>query len=596
MKKWIQAILTALTAALLAIFPIMEKAEYWFGDIIFMQEKPVDNRIKIIGIDERSLAEIGAFSEWTRQQAADLLDAFDPEHAPAVIGFDINYFGNRDLAGDTALTVAATKYEHVVTASYLKYTSRLETLQDGSLQMNTLYVEQIEKPYEALLNVTRHGFTNVAPDRDNYVRRAMLSADCGEETEYSFAWQVYACYMDSIGEDVVFPTISDSGVYGFDYTAEPGMYEVYSYVDVVNGRYDPKVFQDSIVLVGAYSQGMMDQYMVPIARGAVMNGVEVQANHVNALLDRRTYTELPDWVGALLAAVIVGFCTWLVFTSRFSIGFTGCLMIEAVIFVASKYLYRCGSYWRSFLPVFLVVVVFLIRVAVGYVTERFRKHKILSVFRTYMAPQVVDELGKSGNYEIELGGQSREIAVLFVDIRGFSSLSEGLSAENVVGFLNRYLGLVTEAIFKNEGTLDKFIGDAVMAVYNAPLDIEEYWYKAVQTGLDIIHAVDRVKGELKEEFGIEIACGVGIHCGSAVVGNIGCNFRMDYTAIGDTVNVAERLESIAKCGQVLISSDMYEHVKDRYRAVSIGKQSLKGRRDLVEAYLLEDMDGTVTGK
>lgn len=596
MRKWILVVLASLAAALLAFFPIMEKAEYWFGDIIFMNGKPVDNRIKIIGIDEKSLEELGPFSEWTRQQAADLLNFFDSEYAPAVIGFDINYVGDRDLAGDTALVLAAAEYEYVVMASYLDFTPRLERLSDGSLQMNTLYVAQLEKPYEALARVTDHGFTNVVQDKDNYVRRALLSADCGEETEYSFAWRVYACYMDSVGQETVFPAVSESGVYGFDYTAEPGMYEVYSYADVVAGRYDPKIFQDSIVLVGAYAPGMMDQFMVPIARGAVMNGVEVQANHVNALLNGRTYTELPDWAAALLAALIVGFCTWLVFNSRFSIGFAGCLVIEAVIFTVSRYLYRCGIYWRSFLPVLSVAVIFLIRVAVGYLTELFHKHKILNMFRTYMAPQIVDELGKSGNYKIELGGRNREIAVLFVDIRGFTSLSEGLSAEKLVGYLNRYLGLVTEAIFKNEGTLDKFIGDAVMAVYNAPVDIEDYWYKAVQTGLDIVHAVDRAKEEFKEEFGVEIACGVGIHCGSAVVGNIGCSFRMDYTAIGDAVNVAERLESLAKRGQVLISSDMYEHVKDRYNAVSIGKQSLKGRRDLVEAYLLEDMYGADAGK
>ncbi len=596
MRKWILIVASSLTAALLACLPFMEKAEYWFGDIIFMEEKPVDNRIKIIGIDEKSLREIGAFSEWSRQQAADLLNSFDPEHAPAVIAFDINYFGDRDSQGDTALVLAAAKFEHVVMASYVEYTSKLEQLPDGSLQMNTLYVEQIEKPYEALRNVTVSGFTNVVQDKDNYVRRSLLSADDGEETEYGFAWQIYACYKEWAGEADVFPEMSENGIYGFDYTAEPGMYEIYSYTDVLNGKYDPKIFKDSIVLVGAYSQGMMDQYMVPVARGAVMNGVEVQANHVNALLSERTYTELPDWLRILLAAVIVFLCAWLVFSSRFPIGFAGCVVIEAMIFAISKYLYSRGSYWRSFLPVCFVAVIFLLRVAVGYATERFRKRKILNVFRTYMAPQVVDELGKSGNYEIELGGQNREIAVLFVDIRGFSSLSEGLLAEDVVGFLNRYLGLVTEAIFKNEGTLDKFIGDAVMAVYNAPLDIEDYWYKAVQTGLDIIHSVDMVKEEIKREFGIEIACGVGIHCGSAVVGNIGCSFRMDYTAIGDTVNVAERLESIAKRGQVLISSDMYEHVKDRYKAVSVGKQSLKGRRDLVEAYLLEDTDGADTSE
>lgn len=166
-------------------------------------------------------------------------------------------------------------------------------------------------------------------------------------------------------------------------------------------------------------------------------------------------------------------------------------------------------------------------------------------------------------------------------------MSEGLSPAVIVDILNRYLGQVTEAIFKNEGTLDKFIGDAVMAVYNAPLDVPDYHFKAVKTGIDIVKAVDEMNAAMKRDFGIEIACGVGVHCGKAVVGNIGCSYRMDYTAIGDVVNVAERLESVAKRGQVLISSQMYEQVSIRFRAELLGEQSLKGRQDKIKVYSLD---------
>ena len=234
-----------------------------------------------------------------------------------------------------------------------------------------------------------------------------------------------------------------------------------------------------------------------------------------------------------------------------------------------------------------VAVIFLARLVFGYLTERFRKHKILQVFRTYMAPQVVDELSRSGRYRIELGGRNCQVAVLFVDIRGFTSLSEGLPPDQVVGILNRYLGKVTEAIFRNEGTLDKFIGDAVMAVYNAPVDVEDYAVKAVRTGIDIVREVESLNDDLERDFGRRIACGVGIHWGQAVVGNIGCDFRMDYTAIGDTVNVAERLESLAESGQILISRQLYEQVKDQYQAEHMGELALKGREDKVSAYALK---------
>lgn len=577
----------ALAAALLTFASPFAKFEYWLGDGLFIREKPVDNRIKIIGIDEKSLQELGPFGGWSRQQAADLINAFDQEYAPSVIAFDINYFGDRDEEGDMALAEAAAKYDHVVMASYLNYAAKLEVQEDGSLKMNTMYVEQVEEPYEALEAVSRQGFTNVVQDSDNYVRRSVLSTDWGGETRYNFAYEIYRCYQESVGAQAEPPAMDAQGIYGFDYTAEPGMYEIYSYVDVVEGRIDPKVFQNSIVFVGAYSSGMMDQYMVPVARSTVMNGVEVQANHLNALLDGRTFVNLTAWVCALTAALLVGGYALLASHKHFAVGLVGGIVLEAAVMAAAYLLYTRGIYWRCLTPVMFIALILLVRMMTGYIAERFRKQKILSVFRTYMAPQVVDELGKSKNYQIELGGQSRDIAVLFVDIRGFTSMSEGLSPAVIVDILNRYLGQVTEAIFKNEGTLDKFIGDAVMAVYNAPLDVPDYHFKAVKTGIDIVKAVDEMNAAMKRDFGIEIACGVGVHCGKAVVGNIGCSYRMDYTAIGDVVNVAERLESVAKRGQVLISSQMYEQVSSRFRAELLGEQSLKGRQDKIKVYSLD---------
>ena len=587
LKRAILSAAAAAAAALVVLWAPFQRLEYTFADSLFIKHRPVDNRIKIIGIDEESQQELGPFSGWTRQQAADLLNAFDPEHAPAVIAFDINYFGERDSQGDDALAKAASQYEYVVMASYLDYSARLEQLPDGSYYMNTMYVQQIEKPYEALFAVTRHGFTNTVQDSDNYVRRTLFSAESEGSREYSFAWTIYSSYMENQGGQPVFPETDDRGVYGFDYTAEPGMYELYSYADVVAGRCDVRVFQDSIVLVGAYASGMMDQYMAPVARSTVMNGVEVQANHVNALLDGRTYTNIATWLSVLITASIVFAYTWLACGGHFALNLVGAAVLELAVPLTARLLYSNGLYWRCLTAVVAVAVVFLAQLAFGYLTERFRKYRILQMFRTYMAPQVVDELSKSGNYQIELGGRSSQIAVLFVDIRGFTSMSEGLPPDQVVGILNRYLGRVTEAIFKNDGTLDKFIGDAVMAVYNAPVDVEDYMVKAVRTGIDIIRSVESLNDELERDFGCRIGCGVGIHWGKAVVGNIGCDFRMDYTAIGDTVNVAERLESIAKPGQVLISEQLYEQVKDQFRAEYIGEQELKGRQDKVAAFTVE---------
>lgn len=595
-KRKIKYLLTAVGAALAAVVLTLAtpfaRFEYWLGDVLFIREKAVDNRVKIIGIDEKSLQEMGPFAGWSRQQAADLLNAFDTEHAPAVIAFDVNYFGARDEAGDAALAAAAAKYDHVVMASYLDYSARLETGPDGKLKMNTMYVEQVEEPYEALTAVSRQGFTNAVQDEDNYVRRSVLSTDWNGKKSYNFAYEIYRAYQEATGATALLPKTDEQGIYGFDYTAEPGMYEVYSYVDVMKGRLDAKVFQGSIVLVGAYSSGMMDQYMVPIAKSTVMNGVEVQANHVNALLDGRVFVNLTIRICALLAGALVGIYVLLALHKHFLVGLVSGIGLEAAVMAAAYLLYLRGVYWRCFVPVMFIALILLLRMMTGYMAERQRKQKILGVFRTYMAPQVVDELSRSRDYQIELGGQSRDIAVLFVDIRGFTSMSEGLAPDRVVEILNRYLGQVTEAIFKNEGTLDKFIGDAVMAVYNAPLDVPDYCLRAARTGLDIVKAIENLNVTLEKDLGIRLSCGVGVHCGKAVVGNIGCSYRMDYTAIGDVVNVAERLESVAKGGQVLISSSLYEQLQGRVRVEYMGEQSLKGRQDKIKVYLLEGVNET----
>ena len=165
-------------------------------------------------------------------------------------------------------------------------------------------------------------------------------------------------------------------------------------------------------------------------------------------------------------------------------------------------------------------------------------------------------------------------------------MSESLEPEQVVDILNSYLNLTTNAIFANGGTLDKFIGDATMAVFNAPFDLDDYIFRAVKTAWDIVSGGNAIESKFLEKYGKSVSFGVGVNCGNAVVGNIGCDFRMDYTAIGDTVNTAARLEANAKRGQVLISDVVYEQVKDRVTVEPVGEIPLKGKSKGVFVYSL----------
>ena len=163
-------------------------------------------------------------------------------------------------------------------------------------------------------------------------------------------------------------------------------------------------------------------------------------------------------------------------------------------------------------------------------------------------------------------------------------MSEALEPEQVVEILNEYLALTTKSIFDNSGTLDKFVGDATMAVFNSPFDLEDYEFKAVCAAMDIVNGGRELEKVLMEKYGRSVGFGVGVNVGPAVVGNIGCEFRMDFTAIGDTVNTAARLEANAKKGQVLISDVLYERVKDRVEVNDIGEIPLKGKSKGVFVY------------
>ncbi len=317
-----------------------------------------------------------------------------------------------------------------------------------------------------------------------------------------------------------------------------------------------------------------------------MFGCEIHANIIQALIDKK----YPVKANRLTASLVCGLMTGLIFLifrqTRPGWSITLGTLFVAGFVITSMLVSSAGLLLPFIYFPLSVMIVCTMSIISDYVAASAEKKKISDTFKKYVAPQVVDEITKTGGYSISLGGESREIAVLFVDIRGFTPMSENLTPEQVVDILNSYLELTTNSIFNNGGTLDKFIGDATMAVFNAPFDLDDYVFKAIKTALDIVAGGDAIESKFLEKYGRSVGFGVGVNCGPAVVGNIGCSFRMDYTAIGDTVNTAARLEANAKRGQVLISEQVYEKVKDRVIVEPIGAIPLKGKSKSVFVYSL----------
>ena len=553
MAKGIRVLIVAVLTFTLCYSQCLYSLDKMMTDRVYQAPSVTNSAIKIVAIDERTIQAYGDVSTWSREIPAKLVEILnvDRENAPAIIGFDVMYVMEE----------------------------KLSLLADGSLSLDNMHIKLVEYPYASLKEAADYGFANTTQDRDGYIRFGLWSMEHGGEEILSLSAKVYQRYCRQMGLSVNQPKLLSGNAFGFTFSGKSGGYEVISLCDVLGGKIDARVFRNAIVLVGAYAPGMQDGYNVAVQRGQQMYGVEIHANIIEALLENKTFIPFSTMDYALLVAAIA--VIFLLISGKVKpIPLTVITLGVTVLNVlAGKLLYNRGIAVSIVeLPV-VMIFIYLYQVIAGYLSEVLKRRKVMNAFKKYVAPQVVEEISKKGDFEMVLGGENRHIAVLFVDIRGFTPMSESLQPEQVVEILNEYLTLTTTAIFKNGGTLDKFIGDATMAVFNAPFDLEDYIYRAVCTALDIAAGSDALEKKLMQRFGKSVSFGIGVNCGPAVVGNIGCDFRMDYTAIGDTVNTAARLESNAKRGQILISSEVYETVKDRIEATEIGVIPLKGKKD-----------------
>jgi PAS domain S-box-containing protein len=222
-------------------------------------------------------------------------------------------------------------------------------------------------------------------------------------------------------------------------------------------------------------------------------------------------------------------------------------------------------------------------IVINDLTETKRLRAVQDMFRRYVSPAVVDRLPTDPD-NLRLGGHRQEVTILFADICDFTAFSEQLAPETLMDILNQYLSMAAAAILMYEGTLDKFMGDALMGIFNAPLEQEDHVLRAVRAGAALQRAVSDLHHHMSEEH--RLSFGVGIHVGEVVVGNVGMADRMDYTAIGDAVNVARRIQEKAPSGKVLISELAYQVVKSSVDAIYYAEMRVKGRTQPVRAYEL----------
>ncbi len=585
----IAGLLTAVAAA-----GILDKADLAASDACYQSRKASDGEIVLIGIDQRALDEIGPYGQWGRDIIAMVLEALNEseECRPAAIGIDVLYAGETQPGADEWLAEAAGQYDNVVTACMMEIEDGLVEDEGAQVEyyLDNSSVATLIEPYEALRTVTEQGHINAMLDTDGVLRHHLLYADIPEKGRIPSLVLALAekyCEYHGLG-DLKLPPTDQRGFWYVPFCGTPGDFDsAISVVDLLSGAVSAEMFEGKIVLIGAYAAGLQDSYVTAADHSQTMYGVEYQANAIQALLWGEYKREVGDPLQLailflVLVVSIIGFWKRPVWVSTILWIFLsgGCLILCRILYGAGLVLHVL---W---IPLG-VTVLYIGCLAINYNLAARERRQVTRTFKRYVAPEIVNEILEEGTKSLELGGKLTNIAVLFVDVRGFTTMSELLEPTQVVEILNRYLSLISDCILRNGGTLDKFVGDAAMAFWGAPLPQEDYVMHAVRAAMDMVEGSKKLSKELMERYGRTVSFGIGIHVGDAVVGNVGSPERMDYTAIGDTVNTASRLEANAPGGMIYISRAVEDALEGRIDVTSLGDSvRLKGKKEGFEVLVL----------
>ena len=589
-SMYIGALFFALLAGILSYSGVLDEADMQVSDSIhqYLNRKRTISAIKIIAIDEKSEKYFGKYSDWSRRRMAALVRKLNrrEEEAPKAIGIDLDYSSEKDKEGDDSFAETCSKYDNICIGAPI-ISERKKNDRKKSASLYEIEGEDIKMPYDALREQVKIGISNnIIYSDDGYARRTVAGSMVGDTKVDSFAVVLYMMYRDSQGMEYTLPNVDDEQAFSFTYTSQSEDYSVYSFYDVMSGAVDADVFRDGIVLVGDYTNEDMT-FKVPNQRDVQMQEIEVQANILEALLQQRTGRPVPKIFMAIFYAIFIGLFFIATSYSSGSLMVLITLLLNIIQLAICVWINRIGYYVTVLIPMILVVVVVIVNLFLRYLIALQNSWAVESVFKKYVDKSVVEELTKNGIVKAQVGVVRKDIAVMFVDIRGYTSLSESILPEQFVEILNAYLEFVAKAVLKYQGTIDKFIGDAAMAVFNSPLDLEDYEFRAVCAAWELLSNAKDLNQICREKFGREVAFGIGIQCGEAVIGNIGSELRMDYTAIGDTVNTASRLEGVAAPGQILISEEMKERLGDKIASSFAGAFELKGKQNKVPTYSVE---------
>ena len=576
---WVFAALCWAIAVLVSLTPAWKQIELRLLDGMMVASAPNKSvfPITVVGIDEASFSELGLQWPWPRRLHAELIDRLAAAGA-AIIVFDIVFSEPSNKEDDKRFADSIRRAGNVVLAADRVY-------RESSSIRQWLRLDPLKSFTDAGARV---GLATVALDPDLVIRQIPESGDA--------LWRTVIARLIREHPEIT-PNLGISPGSLIRYAGGDHTFPYVSYHEIVKptGSIPADFFKDQIVIVGRdikaspdVESAQADLFATPFlaSTGWLTPGAEVHANIIETVLGRNAITRFPGSAIAALLALVVAASAFAMRRWRPLWSALGGVVIATVIALA---VWGVFLKWNLWIPAgSSLAIIPLMYVSLGgwsYVAEQVRRKEITRVFSLYVTPQVVNYLIAHPE-RINLGGERRKITLLFTDLAGFTTFSEVLSPERVTYLLNRHFTSMTDIVLENEGTVVQFIGDAIMAFWGAPLDDDEQAYHAVATAI----AMQKAMAELREEFAKEnlpqIHMRIGIHSGSAVVGNLGSAKRFGYTAVGDDVNLAARLEGINKLygTGIMMSSDTALQVKDRIALRPVDKVIVKGKSHAVEVF------------
>jgi len=452
------------------------------------------------------------------------------------------------------------------------------------------------------------GHFNAFPHRDGYIRRSMLAIEYQGDYYPSLAMEVVRAYLNpsplpiihALGKegagsvdriqigDIDIPT-DEEGKLLINYYGKGKTFHHYSISDVVRGKIPPDTFKDKIVLLGFTAAIYQDLHRTSFQDN--YPGVETHATVIanilrQEFLTRPGVTSLIDALILLLLAIVLGL---ILPRTRPIPGALTVLIGLASITAIAYYTFLFEKVWLNMaFPFIFVVLDYVAITSYKYFTEEKKKKEVKNAFQHYVAPAIVDQMLERVD-QLHLGGERKQLTALFSDIRGFTSISEKMLPENLVRFLNEYLSAMTRIVLDYQGTVDKYMGDAIMAFYGAPLEQPDHAVRACKTAVDMIVRLKELRKGWESRNLPSMNIGIGVNSGEMSVGNMGSEERFDYTIMGDNVNLASRLEGINKQygTNIVISQFTYEFVRNEPFIVrELDSVRVKGKREPVTIYEL----------